>query len=676
MQPDVHPEYPHLLSPLQVGSITLPNRVLMGSMHVGLEEEFGRLEKLAAYFGARAAGGVGLIVTGGVSPNLAGGVKPFAAKLTNRYEVWKHRVVTDAVHQQGGKIALQILHAGRYAYAPWSVAPSALKSPITPFKPRALSTRGVQNTISDYVNCAQRAQQAGYDGVEVMGSEGYLINQFIVAKTNKRTDQWGGEYEARIQFPIEIIRRMREAVGPDFIIIYRLSMLDLVKDGSSWEEIVHLAKAIEAAGASIINTGIGWHEARVPTIATMVPRGAYTWVTERLKSEVSLPLVTSNRINMPETAEQVLATGHADMVSMARPFLADADWVRKAEASKPDEINTCIACNQACLDLVFQNKRASCMVNPLACYETEVQITATSSPKKLAVVGAGPAGMAFSTTAAERGHDVTLFDGGSEIGGQFNMAKKIPGKEEFSETLRYFSGRIERSGVKLMLNTVVTAEQLAAEFDTVILATGVRPRRLEIPGIDHPMVLSYLDVLAKNAVVGDRVALIGAGGIGFDVAEYLTHTASDSDPIDAYLTQWGVDRRMTNPGGLNEATDVPPARTVTLCQRRSGKLGAGLGKTTGWIHRSALKKRGVQMLSSCQYDRIDDRGLHISIDGESQVIEVDNVVICAGQVSKRDLEEPLTAAGVEVHIIGGAAKAAELDARLAFDQGTRLAAEL
>jgi 2,4-dienoyl-CoA reductase (NADPH2) len=408
----------------------------------------------------------------------------------------------------------------------------------------------------------------------------------------------------------------------------------------------------------------------------MVPRGAYTWVTERLKSEVSLPLVTSNRINMPETAEQVLATGHADMVSMARPFLADADWVRKAEASKPDEINTCIACNQACLDLVFQNKRASCMVNPLACYETEVQITATSSPKKLAVVGAGPAGMAFSTTAAERGHDVTLFDGGSEIGGQFNMAKKIPGKEEFSETLRYFSGRIERSGVKLMLNTVVTAEQLAAEFDTVILATGVRPRRLEIPGIDHPMVLSYLDVLAKNAVVGDRVALIGAGGIGFDVAEYLTHTASDSDPIDAYLTQWGVDRRMTNPGGLNEATDVPPARTVTLCQRRSGKLGAGLGKTTGWIHRSALKKRGVQMLSSCQYDRIDDRGLHISIDGESQVIEVDNVVICAGQVSKRDLEEPLTAAGVEVHIIGGAAKAAELDARLAFDQGTRLAAEL
>ena len=676
MQPDVHPEYPHLLSPLQVGSITLPNRVLMGSMHVGLEEEFGRLEKLAAYFGARAAGGVGLIVTGGVSPNLAGGVKPFAAKLTNRYEVWKHRVVTDAVHQQGGKIALQILHAGRYAYAPWSVAPSALKSPITPFKPRALSTRGVQNTISDYVNCAQRAQQAGYDGVEVMGSEGYLINQFIVRHTNQRTDKWGGDYTSRIQFPVEIVRRTREAVGEDFIIIYRLSMLDLVKDGSSWEEIVHLAKAIEAAGASIINTGIGWHEARVPTIATMVPRGAYTWVTERLKSEVSLPLVTSNRINMPETAEQVLATGHADMVSMARPFLADADWVRKAEASKPDEINTCIACNQACLDLVFQNKRASCMVNPLACYETEVQITATSSPKKLAVVGAGPAGMAFSTTAAERGHDVTLFDGGSEIGGQFNMAKKIPGKEEFSETLRYFSGRIERSGVKLMLNTVVTAEQLAAEFDTVILATGVRPRRLEIPGIDHPMVLSYLDVLAKNAVVGDRVALIGAGGIGFDVAEYLTHTASDSDPIDAYLTQWGVDRRMTNPGGLNEATDVPPARTVTLCQRRSGKLGAGLGKTTGWIHRSALKKRGVQMLSSCQYDRIDDRGLHISIDGESQVIEVDNVVICAGQVSKRDLEEPLTAAGVEVHIIGGAAKAAELDARLAFDQGTRLAAEL
>ena len=671
-----HPHYPHLFAPLEVAGFTLPNRVLMGSMHVGLEEQFGRLDKLAAYFAARAAGGVGLIVTGGVAPNLAGGVKPFAAKLTNRYEVWKHRAVTDAVRAEGGHIAMQILHAGRYAYAPWAVAPTALKAPITPFKPRALSARGVEKTIADYVNCAQRAQQAGYHGVEVMGSEGYLINQFIVSKTNKRTDKWGGDYAARIQFPIEIVRRIREAVGDNFIIIYRLSMLDLVKDGSTWPEIVQLAKAIEEAGASIINTGIGWHEARVPTIATMVPRAAYTWVTARLRGEVSIPLVTSNRINMPDVAEKVLAGGDADMVSMARPFLADPDWVKKADANTPDRINTCIACNQACLDLIFQNKRASCMVNPLACYETEVSLAPTPQPKSIAVVGAGPAGLAFSTTAAERGHAVTLFDAAPEIGGQFNMAKRIPGKEEFYETLRYFDGRLKETGVNLKLNTRVDAEALSEGFDAVILATGVTPRQLDLPGIDHPSVLSYLDVLKNDAPVGKRVALIGAGGIGFDVAEFLTHQATDADAIDEYLAEWGVDRRMETAGGLKPAAEPEPAREVTLCQRKAGKLGAGLGKTTGWIHRSALKKRGVTMLSRCTYERIDDAGLHLRIDDEPQVIAVDNVVICAGQISDRSLEAPLRERGVSVHVIGGASQASELDARRAFDQGTRLAAEI
>ena len=673
---DPHPHYPHLFAPLEVAGFTLPNRVLMGSMHVGLEEQFGRLDKLAAYFAARAAGGVGLIVTGGVSPNLAGGVKPFAAKLTNRYEVWKHRAVTDAVRAEGGHIAMQILHAGRYAYAPWSVAPTAIKAPITPFKPRALSSRGVEKTIADYVNCAQRAQQAGYHGVEVMGSEGYLINQFIVTKTNKRRDQWGGDYAARIRFPIEIVRRIREAVGDRFIIIYRLSMLDLVKDGSTWPEIVQLAKAIEEAGASIINTGIGWHEARVPTIATMVPRAAYTWVTARLQGEVSIPLVTSNRINMPDVAEKVLSSGDADMVSMARPFLADPDWVRKAEAHTPERINTCIACNQACLDLIFQNKRASCMVNPLACYETEVSLEPTTAPKSIAVVGAGPAGLAFSTAAAERGHAVTLFDGAAEIGGQFNMAKRIPGKEEFYETLRYFSVRLAETGVDLRLNTRVDADALSEGYDVVVLATGVTPRQLDLPGIDHPSVLSYLDVLKNDAAVGKRVALIGAGGIGFDVAEFLTHRGESSNPIDEYLAEWGVDRRMESAGGLMPAHDAEPERTVTLCQRKSGKLGAGLGKTTGWIHRSALKKRGVTMLARCSYERIDDDGLHLTIDNEPRVLAVDTVVICAGQISERSLEAPLNERGVPVHVIGGASQASELDARRAFDQGTRLAAEI
>jgi len=671
-----HPKYPHLLSPVQVGSVTLPNRVLMGSMHVGLEEERGRLEKMAAYFAARAEGGVGLIVTGGIAPNRSGAVKPFAGKLTNRYEVWKHRAVTDAVHAAGGRITMQILHAGRYAYLPWSVAPSAVKSPITPFKPRALSGRGVEATIGDYVRCAQKAQEAGYDGVEVMGSEGYLINQFIVTKTNKRTDQWGGDYANRIRFPIEIVRRMRQAVGDDFIIIYRLSMLDLVKEGSSWEEIVQLGKAIEEAGASIINTGIGWHEARVPTIATMVPRAAYTWVTERLKGEVSIPLVTSNRINMPQVAEDVLASGAADMVSMARPLLADPHWVKKAEEERDDEINTCIACNQACLDLIFQNKRASCMVNPLACYETEVQMTATTAPKRIAVVGAGPAGLAFATTAASRGHQVTLFEASDAIGGQFKMARRVPGKEEFDETIRYFRRQLELTGVVVKLNCRADLESLGDGFDCVVLATGVTPRAVDLPGIDRPEVLSYVDVLLRNREVGRRVAIIGAGGIGFDIAEFLTHQHSNENAIDAYLAEWGVDREMTVPGGLKKPEGPQSPREVTLCQRKKGKLGARLGKTTGWIHRTALRKRKVTMLSECSYERIDDQGLHLTVAGETQVIEVDNVVVCAGQTPLRELQAPLEARGVQVHLIGGAERADELDARRAFDQGTRLAAGL
>mgnify|MGYP002846687557 CR=1 FL=1 len=669
-----HPKYPHLLSPIQVGSVTLPNRVLMGSMHVGLEEERGRLDKMGAYFAARAEGGVGLIVTGGIAPNRSGAVKPFAGKLTNRYEVWKHRAVTDAVHKKGGRIAMQILHAGRYAYLPWSVAPSAVKSPITPFKPRALSGRGVENTIGDYVRCAQKAQEAGYDGVEVMGSEGYLINQFIVTKTNKRTDQWGGDYANRIRFPIEIVRRMRQAVGDDFIIIYRLSMLDLVKEGSSWEEIVQLGKAIEEAGASIINTGIGWHEARVPTIATMVPRAAYTWVTQRLSGEVSIPLVTSNRINMPQVAEDVLASGAADMVSMARPLLADPHWVKKAEEERDDEINTCIACNQACLDLIFQNKRASCMVNPLACYETEVQIAPTPTPKRIAVVGAGPAGLAFATTAASRGHQVTLFEASDTIGGQFKMARRVPGKEEFDETIRYFRKQLELTGVNVKLGCRADEEALSNGFDSVVLATGVTPRAISLPGIDRPEVLSYVDVLLHEREVGKRVAVIGAGGIGFDVAEFLTHTDHSGSPIDAYLDEWGVDREMSVPGGLKKPEGPEAPREITLCQRKKGKLGARLGKTTGWIHRTALRKRKVKMLSECSYDRIDEQGLHLTVAGQPQVIAVDNVIVCAGQTPLRDLQGPLQARGLDVHLIGGADRAEELDARRAFDQGTRLAA--
>ena len=674
MENTTHPKYPHLFAPLQVGRVTLKNRVLMGSMHVGLEEEWGRLHKLAAYFAARAKGGVGLMVTGGFAPNRAGGVKPFAGKLTNRYEVWKHRVVTDAVRAEDGRLCLQILHAGRYAYSPLAVAPSAIKSPISLFKPRALSGRGVKATIRDYVNCALRAQEAGYDGVEVMGSEGYLINQFIVAKTNRRTDRWGGAYENRIRFPVEIVRQMRKAVGDDFIIIYRLSMLDLVKDGSTWPEIVQLGKAIEEAGASIINTGIGWHEARVPTIATMVPRAAFTWVTRRMRGEVSIPLVTSNRINMPDVAEDVLARGDAELVSMARPLLADPDWVNKAEAERVNEINTCIACNQACLDLVFQNKRASCLVNPLACYETEVDLTPAAHPISIAVVGGGPAGLSYACTAAERGHRVTLFEASDAIGGQFKMAKKIPGKEEFGETLRYFETRLAKAGVDVRCGHRVVASDLTDGFDRVVIATGVTPRQLTLPGHDHPKALSYIDVLRHEVQVGRRVAIIGAGGIGFDVAEYVTHGATEGSLVDAYLDEWGVDREMETRGGLKEVVEPPPPREVYLCQRKSGKLGAKLGKTTGWIHRASMKKRQVEMLAECVYHRIDDEGLHLSVGGVDRVLAVDHVIVCAGQISERSLEEPVAAAGIPVDVIGGAHQAGELDARRAIDQGTRMAA--
>ncbi len=674
-----HPRYPHLLAPLDLGHVTLPNRVLMGSMHVGLEDDRGPLERMAAYFAARARGGVGLIVTGGVAPNVAGWAKPFSAKLTNKREVRKHKVVAEAVHAEGGLIAMQILHTGRYAYHPLAVAPSPIKSPISWFKPRGLSKRGVEAQIKAFVRCTVLAREAGYDGVEVMGSEGYFINQFIVAKTNKRDDQWGGDYSNRIRLPVEIVRRTREAVGDDFIIIYRLSMLDLVRGGSSWEEIVELAKAIEAAGATIINTGIGWHEARVPTIATMVPRAAFTWVTAKLKGEVSVPLITSNRINMPDVAEQVLASGHADMVSMARPLLADPDWVVKARDARVDEINTCIACNQACLDHIFQNTRATCLVNPLACYETELTLEPAKEKRRIAVVGAGPAGLSAAATAAERGHHVVLFEAAGAIGGQFNMAKRVPGKHEFHETLRWFRVRLEKAGVDVRLSTRADAATLAAEgFDAVIVATGVTPRKLTLPGIDHPMVLSYVDVLARRAPVGQRVAIIGAGGIGFDVAEFLSVADPDDPPeIDPFLRSWGVDKTLTERGGLTDPEPHESVRDITLCQRSDGKLGAKLGKTTGWIHRSEIKRKGIVMQSGVAYDKVDDRGLHIRIrGGDPEVLEVDNVVVCAGQVSARDLEQPLKDAGLEVHLIGGADVAAELDAKRAIDQGLRLAAAL
>ena len=668
--------YPHLLKPLDLGFCTLPNRVLMGSMHTNLEEAKDGFRKMAAFYAERARGGVALMVTGGIAPNLAGRLAPFATQLSFPWQVGKHRIVTDAVHEAGGRIALQILHGGRYSYHPFQVAPSKIQSPITPFKPRELSRRGVEKTIRDYVNCARLAQKAGYDGVEVMGSEGYLINQFLVSRTNQRTDEWGGTYENRMRFPVEIVRRIREAVGPNFIIIYRLSMLDLVPDGSSWEEVVMLAKAIEKAGATIINTGIGWHEARVPTIATMVPRGAFTWVTKKLKGEVNVPLITTNRINTPEVAEEILASGDADMVSMARPLLADADFVRKAAANKSDEINTCIGCNQACLDHVFVNHRASCLVNPRACYETELNFATASKKKKLAVVGGGAAGMSFATYAAERGHDVTLIEAQAELGGQLNIAKKVPGKEEFYETLRYFKRRLELTGVKVCLSQPASAEQLISNgFDEVILATGVVPRNPSIPGIDHPKVLSYPDVLLHGKPVGKTAAIIGAGGIGFDMAEFLVAKNGHGPDTEAFLQEWGVDKQYQQRGALlTETPALQPARKVIMCQRKEEKMGKRLGKTTGWIHRASLKMNDVEMLTGVQYERIDDQGLWISQNGETRCLEVDHVINCSGQLSNRDLYDKLKAAGVTVHIIGGADVAAELDAKRAIRQGAELAA--
>lgn len=670
-------KYPHLLKPLDLGFTTLKNRVLMGSMHTNLEEIKGGFERMAAFYAERARGQVGLIVTGGFPPNEASKVGPFGEILNNETEAEKHRVVTKAVHEEGGKICLQILHTGRYAYHDKGVAPSDTKAPISPFPARGLTGEEVLQTIEDYAICAKMAQHGGYDGVEIMGSEGYLINQFIVKKVNRRTDEWGGSYENRIRFPIEIVKRTRELVGENFIIIYRLSMLDLVNDGSSWEEVIHLAKEIEKAGATIINTGIGWHEARIPTIATMVPRAGFSWVTKRLMGQVNIPLITSNRINMPDVAEQVLADGCADMVSMARPFLADENWVIKAMEDRSDEINTCIACNQACLDHTFNLQVCSCLVNPRACHETELNYLPTENPKKIAVVGAGPAGLAASTVLAQRGHSVDLFEGSHQIGGQFNMAKEIPGKEEFHETIRYFNKQIEITGVNLHLNKRVNADDLK-DYDEVLLATGVNPRIPGIEGEDHPKVLSYIDVLLHKKPVGKRVAIIGAGGIGFDVAEYLGTKEGESPTLEVahYMDEWGVDMNITHPGGLKAPAPDPSPRELFLLKRSPGRHGKKLAKTTGWIHRSSLAMKKVNMIANATYQKIDDTGLHIMLDDGPQTLEVDNVVICAGQEPMRELYEPLQAAGVSVHLIGGADKAAELDAKRAIDQGSRLAAKL
>ncbi len=675
--------YPHLLQPLDLGFTVLKNRVLMGSMHTGLEDRRRDFPKLAGYFAERARGGVGLMVTGGFAPNVEGWLAPFGSTLARHSTAAAHRVITDAVHAEGGKIALQILHAGRYAHSPLSVAPSRIKSPITPFTPRALSDRGIERQIRAFVRCATLAREAGYDGVEVMGSEGYLINQFLVTHTNHRTDRWGGDYANRMRFPIEIVSRMREAVGRDFIIIFRLSMLDLVPDGSSWEEVVQLAKAVEAAGATLINTGIGWHEARVPTIATSVPRGNFAWVTGKLKGEVSIPLCTTNRINTPEVAEAILADGCADMVSMARPLLADPDFVRKAAAGTPQAINTCIACNQACLDHVFSNKLASCLVNPRACHETEMPFQPAARRKRIAVVGAGPAGLSCSSELAARGHEVHLFDAAPEIGGQFNMAKRIPGKEEFQETLRYFGHRLGETGVAQHLGRRVSAEDLVAGgFDEVVLATGVVPRNPRIPGQSHPKVLSYIDVLRDAKPVGRRVAVVGAGGIGFDVCEFLAHDGP-SPSLDKALwrREWGVADPSEARGGVAGVRPhiVPAERQIVLLQRKATKPGAGLGKTTGWIHRAALKMKGVEALAGVNYEGIDDQGLTISFGEKRErprLLEVDTIVLCTGQEPLRDLRAPLEAAGLRVHVIGGADVAAELDAKRAIGQGVRLAAIL
>lgn len=660
-----------LFQPLDLGFTQLKNRILMGSMHTGLEEDKESLKRLAEFYRERAQGGAGLIVTGGFAPNRAGRLAPFAAKLTNAKEQHRHELVTHTVHEAGGKIALQILHAGRYGYHPFIVAPSGIKSPISPFKPWVMSKRRIHKTIHHFARCARLAQAAGYDGVEIMGSEGYLINQFIVTHTNHRKDEWGGSYANRMRFPIEIVRSVREAVGEKFIIIYRLSMLDLIANGSSWEEIVLLAKEIEAAGATIINTGIGWHEARIPTIATLVPSGAFVPVTHHLKPEVSIPVITSNRINTPELANQILESGSADMVSMARPFLADPSLPNKAKLGEVDAINICISCNQACLDRVFVNKEASCLVNPRACNETEIVYQTAELPKSIAVVGSGPAGLAFASIAAERGHSVTLFERSNRLGGQFNLAKEIPGKAEFKHTINYFTYQLNKYKVTVHLNTEATVDELQ-DFDEVVLATGILPRTPNIQGIEHEKVLSYIDVITKKKKVGQKVAIIGAGGIGFDVAEFLTHEHHTSD--EQFYDEWGIDIHVEHRGGLKTPDVTPSPREVYLLQRKKEKMGQRLGKTTGWIHRLSLKHKHVKMMSGVTYDCIDDEGLHLHIDDKPMVLPVDNIVICAGQTELKELFEPLKQKGKPVHLIGGAYKALELDARHAIDQACRLAA--
>ena len=672
--------FPHLLAPLDLGFITLKNRVLMGSMHTGLEDRARDYPRLAAYFAERAAGGVGLIVTGGMAPTMRGWLAPFASSLIYPWQVKRHRLVTAAVHAADGRICMQILHAGRYGYHPLSVAPSPVQSPINPFKPKGLSQRGIRREINGFVRAAKLAKKAGYDGVEVMGSEGYFINEFTTARVNKRNDEWGGEAANRYRIAVEIVKRIRAATGPEFIIIYRLSMLDLLPDGNSWDEIVAQARAVEAAGATIINTGIGWHEARIPTIATMVPRAGFSWVTRKLKGEVGIPLVTTNRINTPGVAEQVLAQGDADMVSMARPLLADADFVNKAASGRADEINVCIACNQACLDHTFSRQLASCLLNPRACHETILNYEEAAHKKSIAVVGAGPAGLAFSCVAAERGHRVTLFEAADKIGGQFNMAKRIPGKEEFYEALKYYRRQLDLKGVDLRLNTAADVAQLM-DFDEVVMATGVMPRVPEIEGTGHEKVLSYVDVLLGRAEVGKRVAIIGAGGIGFDISEYLGHEHHNGPEFptpEAFARQWGIDLSLQARGGVKDVVAEPEtlAREIWLLQRKSSKPGKGLGKTTGWVHRMSLRKRGVKMLAGVQYRRIDEFGLHIEHDGESKLLEVDNIIMCAGQLPRRDLQEPLRSAGKKVHLIGGADVAAELDAKRAIKQGSELAAAI
>jgi len=674
--------FPHLLAALDLGFVTLPNRVLMGSMHTGLEDKRDDYPKLAAYFAERARGGVGLMVTGGIAPNAAGWTKPFAGTLSGHRHLARHRLVTDAVHREGGRICMQILHTGRYAYHPFAVAPSRLKAPITPYTPRALSDRGIRHQIEAFVRCARLAQESGYDGVEIMGSEGYFINQFLVSKTNHRSDRWGGSWENRMRLPVEIVAQTRAAVGPPFIIIYRLSMLDLVEGGSSWDEVVALAQAVEAAGATIINTGIGWHEARIPTIATMVPRAAFSWVTRKLRGSVKVPLVTSNRINDPAVAERLLANGDADLVSLARPLLADPEFVRKAAEGRADEINTCIACNQACLDQIFENQIASCLVNPRAGRETELNYRPVVVARRIAVVGAGPAGLACATTAAGRGHHVTLFEAADCIGGQFNMAKVIPGKEEFHETLRYYRRQIDLTGVRLVRSHRVSAAELTSgDFDEIVLASGVVPRLPAIEGLRHPKVLSYVDVLLHGRPVGASVAIIGAGGIGFDVAEFLSHDPahpSASVDIPTFMKEWGIDMTLTTRAGLAPAADLTQGmpRTIWMLQRKPTPPGRDLGKTTGWAHRMALRRRGVRMMAGVAYERIDDAGIQIRNGSERQLLPVDNVVICAGQEPQRELADAVAAAGYTLHLIGGSKLATELDAKRAIDEGSRLAAQL